>query len=124
MPAIYPKIRNMSPLFLVADLEQSLDFYLQQLGFEVDFRYEDFYAGILKDGCSIHLKAGYPEPGERISMKGDDHIDITFAVDDIHELFEAIKQSQVTIVQPLRQMPYGQEFYIADPNGYVLAFLE
>jgi predicted enzyme related to lactoylglutathione lyase len=120
MPAIYPKIRNMSPLFLVADLEQSLDFYIQQLGFAIDFRYQDFYAGILKDGYSIHLKAGYTEPGER----GDGHIDITFAVDDIEELFEAIKESQVTIVQPLRQMPYGQEFYIADPNGYILAFLE
>jgi predicted enzyme related to lactoylglutathione lyase len=28
------------------------------------------------------------------------------------------------ITQPLRTMPYGTEFYISDPDGYVLAFLD
>jgi hypothetical protein len=32
--------------------------------------------------------------------------------------------SEVIIVQPLRAMPYGKEFYIADPDGYILSFLE
>jgi hypothetical protein len=25
---------------------------------------------------------------------------------------------------PLRQMPYGKEFYVRDPDGYVLGFVE
>jgi len=31
-----------------------------------------------------------------------------------------VKQD-VEIVQPLREMRYGKEFYIADPDGYVIA---
>jgi hypothetical protein len=54
----YPAIRSMSPQLVVADLERSIYFYTAELGFVVDFRYEDFYAGIIRDGYTIHLKAG------------------------------------------------------------------
>jgi catechol 2,3-dioxygenase-like lactoylglutathione lyase family enzyme len=124
MQTAYPKIKNMSPLFVVTDLEQSINFYTQKLGFEIDFRCEDFYAGITRDGFSIHLKSGYPANEERTSRRDDEHVDITFAVTDIHDLFEAIKSMQVIIIQTLRQMPYGSEFYITDPDGYILSFLE
>jgi len=30
----------------------------------------------------------------------------------------------VEIIQPLGNRLYGKEFYIADPDGYILAFLE
>jgi uncharacterized glyoxalase superfamily protein PhnB len=37
-------------------------------------------------------------------------------------LYDAVKDD-VTIVQPLRQQPYGAwEFEVKDPNGYVLVF--
>ncbi|GAA3978024.1 VOC family protein [Mucilaginibacter dorajii] len=78
MQTAYPKIKNMSPLFVVADLEQSIDFYTQKLGFEIDFRYEDFYAGITRDGFSIHLKSGYPANEERTSRHDNEHVNITF----------------------------------------------
>jgi len=26
----------------------------------------------------------------------------------------------VNIIEPLREMPYGREFYITDPDGYIL----
>jgi predicted enzyme related to lactoylglutathione lyase len=124
MNTVYPKIKSMSPLFLVADLEVSLDFYTQNLGFEIDFRYEDFYAGIIKDGYSIHLKSGKTNIEERVNRRNNEHIDITFSVEGIDELFEAITSLPVIVVQPLREMPYGREFYIADPDGYILSFLE
>ncbi|MDN3580611.1 VOC family protein [Mucilaginibacter flavus] len=124
MHPAYPQIKKMSPLFVVADLEQSLNFYRQNLGFEIDFRYEDFYAGIIKDGFSIHLKLGYSAIKNRVSNSDDEHIDLTFEITGINDFFEVIKTLPVTIIQPLRQMPYGTEFYIADPDGYTLAFLE
>lgn len=124
MHTTYPQIKKMSPLFVVADLEQSLNFYTQNLGFEIDFRYEDFYAGIIKDGFSIHLKLGYSAIKNRVSKSDDEHIDLTFAVAGINDVFEVIKTLPVTIAQPLRQMPYGTEFYITDPDGHILAFLE
>jgi len=124
MNPTYPKITSMSPQLVVANLERSLDFYTQMLGFEIDFRYEDFYAGIIRDGCSIHLKLGNPTIEERASKLENEHLDLVFAVEDIDGLFEAVKSRSAIIVQPLREMPYGREFYIADPDGYLLGFME
>ncbi|MGZ3874156.1 MAG: VOC family protein, partial [Mucilaginibacter sp.] len=112
MNTAYPKISSMSPLFVVADLERSVDFYAQNLGFKIDFRYEDFYVGISRDGYSIHLK--YCDPGieEQANRLDNEHLDLCFSVEGIDGLFDAMKSLPVTIVQPLRQMPYGREFYI------------
>jgi predicted enzyme related to lactoylglutathione lyase len=120
----YPHIKTMSPLLVVADLDQSLTFYRQQLGFEIDFRYEDFYAGIVKDGCSIHLKLGTSNQEERARKKEKEDIDMTFSIGRIDDFYTEAKNKALNIIQPLREMPYGKEFYIADPDGYVLSFLE
>jgi catechol 2,3-dioxygenase-like lactoylglutathione lyase family enzyme len=49
----------MSPQLLVADIDRSIEFYAKILGFEVDFRYEDFYAGIIKDGYSMEASSRF-----------------------------------------------------------------
>jgi catechol 2,3-dioxygenase-like lactoylglutathione lyase family enzyme len=56
------RIKSMSPQLLVSDIDRSIEFYTNTLAFELIFRYEYFYAGIGKDGCSIHLKSGTPSP--------------------------------------------------------------
>ena len=114
----------MSPQFLVSDLNRSIAFYTGNLGFEESFRYEDFYAGIMKDGHSIHLKSAKPSVDERKTREKNEHLDITFSVASIEELYSDFQTKSIDIVQPLRNMPYGKEFYIADPDGYIIAFLE
>ncbi|MEJ1241057.1 VOC family protein [Chryseolinea sp. T2] len=118
------KIKRMSPQLLVADVDRSVEFYTKELDFDVDFRYEDFYAGIIKDGCSIHLKEGSPSVNEGMRKGDDEHFDIVFSVEGIDDLYKEISRRSVEIVQPLRSMPYGKEFYFADPDGHVIAFLE
>ena len=118
------KIKKMSPQFLVADIEHSIEFYTKKLDFEVDFRYEDFYAGIIKDNYSIHLKSGKPSIEERESKREKIDLDIIFSVEGVEDLYEELMNKSVEIVQPLCDRPYGKEFYIADPDGYILAFLE
>ena len=116
-----PVFKQMSPQLAVADLVASLQFYSEKLGFSLDFTYEDFYAGIIKDGHSIHLKCGeFPMDKE----KKQDDLEILFSVDAIERLYEELLNKSVEIVQPLRDMPYGKEFYIADPDGNVIAFFE
>jgi len=118
------KIKRMSPQLVVADIDRSIEFYVKKLNFDIDFRYEDFYSGIVKDGYSIHLKSGKPLIQERKSRKNNEELDIIFSVDRIEDLYEEISSKSGEIVQPLRVMPYGKEFYIADPDGYIIAFLE
>ena len=120
----HAKIRNMSPQLLVADIDRSLEFYTKKLGFTIDFRYEEFYSGISKEGFSIHLKLGETFIGERQKKRNSDDLDIVFSVGGIEDLYRELSSRSVDIIQPLREMDYGKEFYIADPDGYMIAFLE
>jgi catechol 2,3-dioxygenase-like lactoylglutathione lyase family enzyme len=124
MSTTVPNIRTMSPLLLVADLVKSMAFYSEHLGFAIDFRYEDFYAGMVKDNFTIHFKCSEPDPAERENRKKNEDLDLVFSVSGIGELYDAMKGGPVTIVQPLREMPYGREFYISDPDGYIISFIE
>jgi uncharacterized glyoxalase superfamily protein PhnB len=118
------RINQITPLLLVADLEQAIAFYLEQLGFTLAFRYEDFYAGIEKDGHSIHLKTDYHAAKEELKKSNNEELDLLFSVENVETLFEEISKKDIEMVQPLREMPYGTEFYIADPDGHVIAFVE
>ena len=118
------KIKKMSPQFLVTDIEHSIEFYTKKLGFDLEFRYEDFYAGIIKDSASIHLKSGKRSIEERKSKRENDDLDIVFSVEAVEDLYKEFVDKSIEIIQPLCDRPYGKEFYIADPDGYILAFLE
>lgn len=118
------QIKKMSPQLLVADIDLAIEFYTKKLGFDIDFRYEDFYAGIIKDGYSIHLKADKSSIEERKNRKDHDDLEITFEVDGIESLYEELSNRSVEFSQPLRDMPYGKEFYVADPDNNIIAFLE
>ena len=118
------KIKKMSPQFLVTDIEHSIEFYKKKLGFDLEFRYEDFYAAIIKDSCSIHLKSGKLSIEERKSKRENVDLDIVFSVEGVKDLYEEFVNKSVEIIQPLCDRHYGREFYIVDPDGYILAFLE
>jgi len=117
-------IKKMSPQLVVRELDRSLDFYTKKLGFEVEFRYDDFYSGIIKESNSIHLKLGKPSEDEKQRRKNNEDLDIVFSVENIENLYDEFSRKLVEFTQPLRDMPYGREFYISDPDGYILAFLE
>ena len=118
------KIKKMSPQLIVADINRSIEFYTKKLGFEMDFLYEDFYAGISKDGFTIHLKVGKPSIEERRNKRKNEDLDIVFSVNKIEDLYKELSTKSVEFTQRLREMDYGKEFYIIDPDGYIISFLE
>lgn len=54
-------LTSIAPQFLVDNLQRSIEYYRQHLGFELDFCYRAFYASVSRDGCAIHLKVA-PQP--------------------------------------------------------------
>ena len=117
-------VKKICPQFLVKDILHSIEFYKNQLGFELEFLYEDFYAGIVKDGYSIHLKSGKPSAEERRNKKENNDLDLVFSVENVEGLYQEFLKKSINFIQPLCDRPYGKEFYIADPDEYILAFLE
>lgn len=114
----------MSPLLVVSDLKRSIQFYTGPLGFEVNFVHGGFYAGLGIGNHSIHLKAGTPSSSERQRRRENEDVDLIFGVKDLDGLYEQVCSQKIEIIQPLRVMPYGREFYVSDPDGYVLAFFD
>jgi uncharacterized glyoxalase superfamily protein PhnB len=100
----------MSPQFLVADIGRSIEFYTKKLGFVVDFRYEDFYAGLSKDGYTIHLKSGKPAVEERKNKRENQDLDIVFSVEGVEDFYNNLKNNAVEITQPLCDRPYAKNF--------------
>lgn len=61
---------------------------------------------------------------ERENKRENNHLDIVFRVEAVIDLYDELVNKSVEIVLPLCDQPYGREFYITDPDGYILTFLE
>ena|SRR5688572_25245425 len=124
MSADRPTLSYVAPVFRVTDLPRSLAYYRDRLGFEVEFDYEGFYAGIVRDGCRIHLKCAAPPERDQRAFEAAGHIDASFGVSDSEALASRFEAAGAVFSVPLRNMPYGREFYVRDPDGYILGFIE
>ena len=108
---------HIAPVFRVKDMARSLAFYRAQLGFELEFMYENFYASVVRDGCHFHLQCGTPAERDQAAFERNEHLDACVIVRDAHELSQSLTAADVTFGVPVRQMSYGSEFYVRDPDG-------
>ena len=124
MRASVSRLKYVAPVLQVADLEHSLAFYRDQLGFDLEFEYEGFYASVIRDGCRVHLNCAAPLARDQEAFESAEHLDACFGVEDAATLANAFALSGAAFSVPLRNMPYGREFYIRDPDGYILGFIQ
>ena len=118
------RLTYIAPVFRVRDLKRSLAFYRDQLGFGLDFCYADFYASVSRDGCHLHLQCAGPSPRDQAAFERAELIDACVVVPDAEALSSIFASAGVPFTVTLRHMPYGVEFYIRDPDGYVLGFVQ
>jgi len=114
----------IAPVLRVADLARSLAFYRDRLGFEIVFVYEELYAEVRRDGCHIHLKCSPPAPRDQADHERAEHIDVCIVVPHVAELYAEFTSAGAPISVALREMPYGTEFYLRDPDGYILGYVQ
>ena len=120
-----PKVRGISPQFLVDDLETAVAYYRDQLGFEVNFVYESFYAGVSRDGASIHLKCAPKTGSDREHRRSNEHLDAYLDVAGVDALFEEISSRNAKVTKAISDRPWQcRDFYVEDIDGYILCFSE
>lgn len=119
------RITAIIPQFLVDNLDCAISYYRDQLGFELDFQYEDFYASVKRDGFAIHLKCGPRSAADREHRKKNEHLDAYIAVSGIRDLFRDLESRGTHVLKPLEERPWGcMDFYVEDPDENIICFSE
>ncbi|HEY2151071.1 MAG TPA: VOC family protein [Vicinamibacterales bacterium] len=126
-----PHFTKLTPNLLVANVERSLAFYVETLGFERGMTVPEesplVFAAVTSGAVEIFFNDAataikeYPAfGGKPIGATGTLFIEVE-GIDAIHDRLAPL----VTIVMPIVTQWYGmREFAIADPDGYVITFAE
>jgi catechol 2,3-dioxygenase-like lactoylglutathione lyase family enzyme len=107
--------RDPFPILYVADVERSLGFYRNLLGFTVGYEWREgdvlgFVALALDDGRSVGLARRTPDAGERFEL--------CLLVDDADAACEELRAKGVSIRTEPQDQPWGERmFYADDPDG-------
>ncbi len=119
---------SISPFFIVKDLPTSIAYYVDRLGFELEFQGPDgdpYYAGVTREGVTLMLKAIVPEvlPCPNHTRHPWARWDAYVYTLDPDKLYEEFRQRGVSFVKPLSFIDDGLwGFEVSDADGYVLAF--
>jgi catechol 2,3-dioxygenase-like lactoylglutathione lyase family enzyme len=107
--------KRISPMLAVADMEETLAFYKEVLGFRQLLKSPE-YAIVERDGQTIHFMKAASEEVLRC-VRG--HTEIYIEVGGIRPLWEHVKTFKDRYkIRDLFDREYGMtEFHIGDPNG-------
>ena len=127
-----PHFTKLTPNLVVANVERSLAFYVETLGFSRGMTVPDespfVFASVTSGPVEIFFNDAaaaikeYPAfAGRPIGATGTLFIEMDGGVDALHDRLKPA----VKIVMPLVTQFYGtREFAIEDPDGYVITFAE
>jgi catechol 2,3-dioxygenase-like lactoylglutathione lyase family enzyme len=114
MPIAYAA-KRISPMLAVADMEETLGFYREVLGFTPTLQSAE-YSIVERDGQTIHFMKAASEEVMRC-VRG--HAEIYLEVSAIEEFWGHVRQFKERYrIRDLFNREYGMtEFHILDPNG-------
>jgi predicted enzyme related to lactoylglutathione lyase len=122
-----PTLTGSSPVLLAADIERSVEYYRDRLGFacEVYGDPPDFIVAT-RDGVTI-LMALCEEPDRIVpNWRIVPHVwNVFIRVDDVEAMYEEVQRRGAPIDYSLYDAPSGfREFGVQDPDGHDIAFAE
>ncbi len=123
-------LASISPFFIVKDLQASIAYYIERMGFQLDFQGPDddvYYGQVSRDGIGIMLKAILPDVIPRPNRTRHEWArwDAYIYTLDPDTLFNEFKQRGVSFVKELSFIDQGLwGFEVTDADGYVLAFFQ
>lgn len=104
-----PSFEGCQPLLPVSDLEASVGYYVEALGFKVDF--QDAIASVSRDRCSLFLVQG---------DQGTPGAWVWIGVSDVEAVHTECLRRGAKIRQPPTNFPWAQEMQVEDLDGNVL----
>ena len=105
------RFEGVSPIFRINDLEASIDYYVNILGFKVDWRAEGVIASVSRDRCGIFLCEG--DQGHAGGW-------VWVGVEDAEALFNEYREKGAKIRHPPTNYQWSFEMQVEDLDGNVL----
>ena len=107
------RVEGIQTILRVEDMQTSLRFYVDILGFANAGWGNDSFTSLSRDGAAIYLCRG---------DQGRCGAWVWIGVDDVEKLHEECKARGVTIRLAPTNYPWALEMHIEDPDGNVLRF--
>ena len=125
------ELKKLTPNLIVSDVDRSLAFYRDTLGFAVTATVPDaapyVFASVQSGPVEIFLNAPEPAAAEYPAFKDrpiGGTLTLFIEVSDIRRAYGEL-EGRVEVVMPLEHKWYGvTEFAFADPDGYLITFAE
>ncbi|MEZ5922707.1 MAG: glyoxalase superfamily protein [Parvularculaceae bacterium] len=119
--------KNITPILFVRDVETAARFYVEKLGFSIDFLYgaPPFYGSVSRDGACLHLRHVKHPNFAALSAKEESLILATIEVADVRAVLADLEARGAPISRALMEQPWGgTDFYIRDSDGNEISFVE
>ncbi|MBY0189698.1 VOC family protein [Bacillus safensis] len=112
-------------ILYVNDVEASIHFYQQVLGFPIKLRvesYVEFDTGdvtlSINSRQDVKEALGLPVPD---ANQASQTFEIGFVVDDVEQTIASMKEKGVSIIKEPAKKPWGQTVaYVSDPDGHFI----
>ena len=118
-------IKNIAPQLRTTDMESTLRFYTEKLGFATEFNYEDFYVGLSAGGNTIHLKRVDEKDPSIPFVEDGGHLHLYFEVDGVSAFADRLKAKGVKLAKDVHETDWNtREFIVLDDQGHTLYFGE
>ena len=113
------------PTLHVNNLKESLEFYQEIVGLEIDRRFEagpDTEIAFLGDG---ETKVELVDDANMEEVNIGEDISLGFEVDSVEEKMKSVQEKNINIRSgPIEPNSHIKFFYILDPNGVKIQFVE
>lgn len=129
------KFTGSTPNLFTNDLDRSVAFYRDVLGFTVVTTVPDaapfVFALLQRDDVTVYVndmasasREMQDMPGMASVVVGRSGVTLFVHLQDIEAFWETVR-SRAPVVMPLKHQWYGMtEFSLADPDGYIVTFAE
>jgi catechol 2,3-dioxygenase-like lactoylglutathione lyase family enzyme len=115
-------IRN-NPHLPVKNLQSTIDYYRNKLGFTDEWTFGDKDGGVQRD--DLRLLFGEDEGFTEEINNMDHRLSLMWFVENIEEVYAEFKERDIQIADELRLHAYGlREFAFIDINGYYIRIAE
>lgn len=112
-PAPINTFGTAAPIFPVANLAAAVDYYVNILGFRLNWQHQDFFASVSRDKCNILLSEGDQGHAGTWTWIG---------VNDDAALEAELRARGAKIRHPATNYSWALEMQVEDRDGNVLRF--